>query len=530
MPFNDLSSLAYVNLARLDSFSPLGTSRVIVWDTAGGGQVKYSTIQDLPVDIAWGEITGTLSNQTDLQAALDAFSADIVVKSFDDLPNPVAGVITLVASKTYKWEALLDGTLESPVVDQIILPNGGSVYSKGTASTVGFKSNSSKPAILILNATTTVSFMGPFRVENAGGTGLRAEGSQAFVEGIFIINCVTGLESHNNVFMTFTDITPFQCVDGFVLTGTNSLTTIVGGGPFLCTGKGFILDNSNGDIIIRNSSANTTDDCISLTGTYTEVDIESTSLGTVAGDCLRVTGTMVALVIVQPRYQTTTGITLDITGSALDNLEIEGGFLLSFTGTAAFKGDASSANITNNAIITGTAIGGAGTTSLVGITKKDLKYKFQGCLGVADSKSIGAYNLTVPVSTVVGVTPGVFTKVLGTTVASAQIERWSQTANNEVTYDDTETVGKTAIVTIAAKRTAGGGGVVYRFALFCDEGSGFTEITESNMPVELDQNERSVTLVAPHEIKSGEKISVFVTNTTGTQDVTVTDMSVVVNT
>lgn len=463
-----------------------------------------------------------------------AISSDVIVQAFSDLPAPVAGIITLVTSTTYKWEALLDGTAENPVVDQIILPDGGSVYSTATASTVGFKSNSSKPAILITNATNTVSFTGPFRVENAGGTGFRSESSQAFIEAIFIINCVTGVESHNNVFMTFTNITPFQCVDGFELTGTNSGITIVGGGPFLCTGKGFILNNSNGDIAIRDTTANTTDDCISIPGTYTKIDIESTSLQTTTATCLDVTGTIVSLIIDKPGFQTVSGIAMDITGATIDSMEINTGFMISLTGSAALKGDAASANITLNSVASGCAFGAPSGSTLVGITKKDLKYDFQTCPGVADSKSIGGFYLETPITTAIAVQNDWY-DLAGETLPVSTLERWSHTSGAlqvgaVLEYIDTETVAKTAIAAFSVVRTSGGSNRVYEFALWRDRGSGFVELPESTRRVDIGAAETDVSLLAAEEVLAGDKFKVRVRNTATTDDIQATSGTLIVNT
>lgn len=61
--------------------------------------------------IGWGNISGTLSNQTDLQAALDSKAIKpsdvIVVNSLSDLPTPAAGSITLDGSKIYAWNSFV---------------------------------------------------------------------------------------------------------------------------------------------------------------------------------------------------------------------------------------------------------------------------------------------------------------------------------------------------------------------------------------------------------------------------------------
>lgn len=554
MSTNDSAILAYASLKELDVLtSPLATFKVIVWDDSGPGVIKTSNIADLPVSIEWGEITGTLANQTDLQAELTGLQAqittndsdiatinaemsdDIVIKSFADLPAPVAGVITLVASTIYKWEALLDGTAEIPAVDQIILPDGGAVYSTGTASLVGFKSNSVKPAILIQNTTDSVSFPGSFRIENPSGTGLKIDNSAAFVTNKFILNCITGVEVVDSSFVALAQITPFLCTDGFKFSGTNAQSVnCTDCTPQLCSGIGFILDNSGGDVIIRNGDAVTTGDCISITGTYTEIDIESTALETAAGTCLSVTGTVTALVINQPRYQTVSGIGMDITGSTIDNLEINTGFIISIAGAAAFKGDAASANITLNAVVTGTVLGAPGGASLVGITKKDLKFNFSNCPGVADSKSIGGYYISTPVTTVIGGI-GTWVDLAGVTTGVSTLERWSHTAGAGVNgavleYIDTEAVGKTAIATFSVKRTAGASNRVYEFALWRDQGAGFLELPESATQIDVGGSESNVTILAAEEIIAGDKYKVRVNNTATTDDIQATSGTLIINT
>lgn len=102
----------------LDALIPDGTAgQVLTTDGAGG-----ITFESLPASgVAWGDITGTLSAQTDLQSALDAKQNDITgadtqLLFFDGVNNP-AGDAGLTYDKTTNQLRFTPGPLIGGFID-----------------------------------------------------------------------------------------------------------------------------------------------------------------------------------------------------------------------------------------------------------------------------------------------------------------------------------------------------------------------------------------------------------------------------
>ena len=161
--------LEYTNLA---SFPATGTTGKIYVDLATNKIYRWSGstyIEVSPsVGTAWGGITGTLSNQTDLQTALNAKQSTIILST-----NNYAGVSTLIGStlnipnygggftSIAASASLFTLTVNSPT-ENYISGSGGQTIKLPDATTLAngttfsFNNNQSSGAVLVNNNSNTL--------------------------------------------------------------------------------------------------------------------------------------------------------------------------------------------------------------------------------------------------------------------------------------------------------------------------------------------------------------------------------------
>lgn len=135
-----------------------GSGLKLVSDSATPGNLKYYGTDSggtkgwhtFPAAgaVAWGDITGTLADQTDLQAALDD-------KADDDAVVHLTGDETISGIKTFSGNIYLDGTDEKPFA--IDLAEADSDYEYGIGRADGDKSWSTR-ASLSFHVESTRSF------------------------------------------------------------------------------------------------------------------------------------------------------------------------------------------------------------------------------------------------------------------------------------------------------------------------------------------------------------------------------------
>ena len=117
-------------------------------------------------------------------------------------------------------------------------------------------------------------------------------------------------------------------------------------------------------------------------------------------------------------------------------------------------------------------------------------------------------------------------KMAGTTEAGSTIERFTMSANNELTSLDSKTLPVTLSATISGSKS-GSPENQYQFALFedLDDGKGFVKINGS-LPADFTNRGGSAAMRVSLEMGSGSRVSIYIRNYDGTTDFDAVALSV----
>ena len=298
----------------------------------------------------------------------------------------------------------------------VIVVEGGTILLGSTSAISNLTTNSTKPTIIFrnggFNASGLVGAAG-VRINNTGtGACLRAEGSGTivFFENLFSSAGSVGLEINDASGVSVMNYTIVNGGTGVRLFGSNNTGPILEGiNPINCASKGIDIAGEivSGTLRIRDAN---------ITSVFEGIDIRSDIQGLeISGDVesvldngLKISSNVVGgALISKVNISSVNSDAMNITGSVISSLIMN---LSSVTTTDSvgigLVGDAGSANITLNAIVSDSFIAGFGASGapLSGITKKDLKWFFtKAGPEVTDSRYIGSMVSTNSVDTVIGI-------------------------------------------------------------------------------------------------------------------------------
>jgi hypothetical protein len=199
--------------------------------------------------------------------------------------------------------------------------------------------------------------------------------------------------------------------------------------------------------------------------------------------------------------------------------------LLSPGGTTILSGMANNGNlgVLGKAVVEGNFFNGTGT-ALSGITKKDLQWKFAGNTGVADSVAVGSYSKDAASTTTIN-TVNVWERISGATTVTPSLERYTQTADNTIRYDDEDEIQPTASASITCEKT--GATKFFEFAFGIDTGSGPVIDSASIIQAEVKTTLVPVSLVSSIVLNNEDDAGIFVRNVTDADNIIIDSMNVV---
>lgn len=231
------------------------------------------------------------------------------------------------------------------------------------------------------------------------------------------------------------------------------------------------------------------------------------------------------LLITDCVFRSYSGTGIDLGTAIFDIVHIDRCEIHIPTGTIGIAGLANSGNIGPNEVrgkLTNCNFLNDGGTNLNNITKGDIKWLFE-LLNIDNSQTIGTYLLESNTTTTTIAVTNQWTKVAGTTVAGAALERFTLSANNELTYNGFNTVKASVQVHLAYN---GDTGDVYEYTVFQNG----VKVPNVKMSSEITGFFTGATfalsLEALVEISTNDTFSVFVRNIDSAANVTIIDMQV----
>jgi len=182
-----------------------------------------------------------------------------------------------------------------------------------------------------------------------------------------------------------------------------------------------------------------------------------------------------------------------------------------------------SATVPVEGFILGIVTFAGGGTYVSGVQHDDNKAQFFFVRGVANSASISSYGMQANATATVIGSAGVSVKVAGTTTSGTYIQRFTNTANRATYVGALDVFFEVrAIGTISAQNNRE---IAFRIA------KNGTTIAESQMSTNSEGVTRSAPLMvqAVVDLSTNDFVEVFVANITDATNVTISDLSVVVN-
>jgi len=224
---------------------------------------------------------------------------------------------------------------------------------------------------------------------------------------------------------------------------------------------------------------------------------------------------------------TVAGTLIDLGASVAQAISMDHNFIESSAGLVFLSGASGGANVATNgqaSVISNTTFGG-NLPTLSGITTSDFGWEFDLNNTIPDSDRIGSLYMTnniVPTTFLAALTP---TKVLGTTIAGTNIQRFSMSASNQLTYDDLKTFNTTISYSVTVVRTSGTGNRLVRFYIYKNGAL----LVGSTQALEVDNRERTLTIIGNDLTSNGDYYELWISNEDNTNDMTVTELSCSIN-
>lgn len=392
----------------------------------GGVVTLYKSTGQGAVNVDWGDITGDLANQVDLNNELETINQRItdidalnvkVVNSIDDFPRPVGDVITLESGTIYQ----IGNTIATS--NRFVAENG-----------VVLTTNNPLATALVYTGTGTM-----FTTVDAN-----------FAIDFATVSCPSGQ------LFDCSSTTPNQFT-----TGLNIVTVVQ------CNSIGTFDGLSS--INITNTRI-TTNQGLTLLG--------SEPMDTITFSRFRIVTTNPALI----------GINLG--NVVIQSLDLLAYILDGVTGSVGISGLANSGNIQAGSLgdITQSEFLG-GSTALVGITSSDIRYSFFGNAGIKDSIVAANPYLTAQTNVTV-TTSGTYYKVNNNNWNSTVEERVAVSDDGDVTnaLESPVTVQISGFVTVE-KQGGGADAIAARIVLndnpLLVESSITTNSTENSQPTSI---------------------------------------------
>ena len=324
---------------------------------------------------------------------------------------------------------------------------------------------------------------------------------------ILISNVAAALVTSTNQSVTFT---------GLTLANTHASGTLLN------------LSNSGGHVVILDKVFFA--DCASIGtfGDFSNIIFDncgiSTAVSPVGG--MIFTGSNHTEILVRDSFFSNwTGILLDLGTSVTTYVELQGSRFLGTASAVALDGLPNAGNIGVGGLGIVNACLFDGMTNPIGtnIDHADMGWFFSSTVGTQASAFVGYMSMTGN-TTNTTLTQNVWTKVAGTTVAFADNERFSMSANNELTAG--VILPRPIVIDISLSSLKSGGGTDrVEFTVFKDSGSGFVQLnTDVVSGKDSSASLGSLALTMLDTALPADKYSLYVQNTTSGSDVEITDL------
>ena len=298
-------------------------------------------------------------------------------------------------------------------------------------------------------------------------------------------------------------------------------------GVRLANPSGTLIDASGGGTFTALLDTILLDNCVTA---ITLTDFRGVAMDRVAIDGnisgtngIKFTGTFVELFVRHCYFKQWTGNLFDfVTDSPLFDLIAFIG--TRFFGTAslvAINGLAASANVNDFGAVLSTIFDDM-TTPVTGILKSDVKWVFKSCAGTENSAIIGYVNMSGNATDTVISGTGAFVSILGTTAASSSNEEFSSPGDNQLQFNGVRAVQVALACHASTERVGGGGSDVHQITFYKN-----SLIMDANIKGTGSSSAgtiQSVSIIGIDTAEPGDIYSVYVANTTNTNDVTVTDL------
>jgi hypothetical protein len=181
-----------------------------------------------------------------------------------------------------------------------------------------------------------------------------------------------------------------------------------------------------------------------------------------------------------------------------------------------------SATVPNEGYILDTCNFSGGGTYTAGVAYTDDKARWIECRGVQNTTATGNMTMSGNSTATTGLTQSVPAKVAGTTSLNSISQKFSH-SSNRLTYDGS--LSREFQVTVVASLTSGNNKII---GLFVAKNG--TTISESEMQTTTSGTGRSesITCQTILELATSDYVEIFCSNESGTQDVTVEYLNVIV--
>lgn len=471
------------------------------------------------------------------------------------LKNSGSGLITVVTT----GGQLIDGSpnpIELTENTSLSIQSTGSNWIITSASTVGSSTQiqynrggsfGSSPNLTFDESTNTFNVSGT--INQLGGVNI--DNKWRFINQISDLPIPIGgiITLENDVTYVFT--TTVDLLSNRLVCGSN--TTLLGGSSENCrilsTGLvGQPLISSNDSLPIRNLTIEA-DIALNLTGNVTTSAIDwfgvnftnCNTIGTISNyanvimtDCaflesanLTFNGTIGTIGFAQCLFNGTPGNTIFILPSSLT---VTRRFRIVYSSFIVLSGEtgidlSSTATIPNDAYILTYCNFSGGGTYLTGTTHTSNRALFINNIGITNTSNAGKYFMQNNATATTIVTQGTYVKMAGTTtVGVGNSPKWTTPVNNRLTYVGAITTE--FVVTVVGNVQSTANNLTLGVAI-AENGTVQTESRISvrsataNQPVAFALQD--IVQVAPNDF-----IEIFVTNESGTQTVTVTDLNVII--
>lgn len=219
------------------------------------------------------------------------------------------------------------------------------------------------------------------------------------------------------------------------------------------------------------------------------------------------------------------GILIDLGTAIFDAVNINSNYLRASVVTTFINAQTDSANITTTgqgSIFNNVTIGS--TPNVTGVSVGDLRWDIIANNTLPDTVNQGSLFMTGNAVATTIVTQSVAVKVAGTTTDTSITDRFSQTANNTLTYNGRKTQNLNIVYNVTAVRSSGSGNRLFKFTIY-QNGS---PLAAGTATYELDNRQRNISVLASALVQTGDTFELFVSNEENTNDITVTELTGIV--